>query len=109
MVQKYVVELLDDLDGSEATDTINFSLDGVNYLIDLSDDNINKFRSALEPYVSAARKADVATKSARPASRNTANKKDLSVIREWASKNGHTVSARGRIPQAILDAYEAAS
>lgn len=108
MVQKYVVELLDDLDGSEATDTINFSLDGVSYAIDLSDDNINKFRSAIEPYVNAARKADAAPRANSRASRNPANKKDLGVIRDWLRAQGHEVSSRGRIPQTLIAEYEAA-
>jgi hypothetical protein len=109
MVQKYVVELLDDLDGSEATDTVTFALDGVSYAIDLSDGNINKFRSTLEPYVAAARRADSGTKSSGRASRSPSNKKDLSAVREWASKNGYEVSSRGRIPGTVLEAYDAAN
>jgi hypothetical protein len=29
-------------------------------------------------------------------------------IREWARKNGHAVSDRGRIPASVVDAYESA-
>lgn len=29
-------------------------------------------------------------------------------VREWATANGHTVSARGRIPAAVLSAYREA-
>jgi hypothetical protein len=29
-------------------------------------------------------------------------------VREWAAANGHDVSSRGRISQAVRDAYDAA-
>lgn len=32
----------------------------------------------------------------------------LAAIRAWAGENGHTVSAHGRIPKAVIDAYHAA-
>ncbi|WP_345134066.1 Lsr2 family DNA-binding protein [Microbacterium laevaniformans] len=33
---------------------------------------------------------------------------DLAAVREWARANGHTVSERGRVPAAVLEAYAAA-
>lgn len=108
MVQKYVVELLDDIDGTEATDTITFALDGVSYAIDLSEANAEKLRDALRPYVSAARKADAGARTSKPRAAKSGAKQDLSVVREWANANGHQVSARGRIPASVTEAYEAA-
>jgi hypothetical protein len=29
-------------------------------------------------------------------------------VREWAAQNGYTLSERGRVPAAVLDAYDAA-
>jgi hypothetical protein len=34
--------------------------------------------------------------------------KELAAIREWAGANGHEVSTRGRISQAVREAYAAA-
>ena len=57
MAQKVQVLLLDDLDGSEATETVTFGLDGVSYEIDLSSGNAGRIRKDLAQYVEHARKA----------------------------------------------------
>lgn len=43
MAQKVLVSLVDDLDGSEAEETVEFGLDGVSYQIDLSGENAEEF------------------------------------------------------------------
>ncbi|WP_199444601.1 histone-like nucleoid-structuring protein Lsr2 [Umezawaea beigongshangensis] len=110
MAQKVTVTLVDDLDGSTAEETVEFGLDGVAYQIDLSDDNATKLRDALAEFVAGARRAGgrkrgtgrpVGTK-ARPAS---ADREQNQAIREWARKQGHKVSDRGRIPAEVLEAY----
>jgi hypothetical protein len=53
MAQK--VSLIDDLDGSEADETVTYSLDGQEYEIDLSEENAAKFRETLEPYIDKSR------------------------------------------------------
>ena len=57
MAQKVQVLLVDDLDGSEATETVAFGLDGASYEIDLSTGNAGKLRKELAHYVEHARKA----------------------------------------------------
>jgi hypothetical protein len=57
MAQKVQVLLVDDLDGSEATETVAFGLDGASYEIDLSSGNADKLRKELAHYVEHARKA----------------------------------------------------
>jgi hypothetical protein len=115
MAQQTTVRFIDDLDGSDASGTFDFSLDGRAYQIDLSDENAAKLRDALAPYVGAARKAGgrgrgrvgrqtaVADKPAR------SNRDQTSAIREWARANGHQISERGRIPRSVLEAYQAAN
>ena len=56
MAQRVVVTLSDDIDGSEAAETIAFGLDGKSYEIDLNEANAEKLREALAPYVEAGRK-----------------------------------------------------
>lgn len=51
------VELVDDIDGSPATTTIEFSVGGKNYSIDLSEANAAAFNEALAPYIEHARRA----------------------------------------------------
>ena len=44
MAQKVNIVLVDDLDGTEATETVTFGLDGVSYEIDLSAANATRLR-----------------------------------------------------------------
>ncbi|HEY8372336.1 MAG TPA: Lsr2 family protein [Pseudonocardiaceae bacterium] len=112
MAQKVTVELIDDLDGSKADETVEFGLDGVEYQIDLSAENASKLREALAEFVAKARRASTgggrrrgagrAGKTARPAA---ADREQNQAIREWARKRGMKVSDRGRIPADVLEAY----
>ena len=69
MAQKVHIVLEDDLDGSPATETVSFGLDGKTYEIDLNDKNAGKLRDALAQYVGAGRSAGgVAAAAARRSS-----------------------------------------
>ena len=56
MAQKVHIVLVDDLDGSDATQTVSFGLDGTSYELDLNDKNAAALREALSGYVGHARK-----------------------------------------------------
>ena len=112
MAQRVV--LTDDLDGSEATQTITFVIDGQEYAIDLSEDNIQRFHAALEPFVSASRhvtRQTTPTRRGRGDGRRRSGSRwrdDIPQIRAWAEAQGMDVSARGRIKKEVLDAYDEA-
>ena len=57
MTKKIHVHLIDDLDASEASETLRFEVDGRPYEIDLSSDNAQKFRAEIGPYIRHARRA----------------------------------------------------
>ena len=57
MAQKVQVLLVDDIDGSDADETVTFSLDGVSYEIDLTDANAQKLRDDLSTWIGHARRA----------------------------------------------------
>jgi hypothetical protein len=110
MAKQTVTLLTDDLDGGEADRTIEFGLDGVIYRIDLSEKNAGKLRKALDPYLAVASKVGRTGANGRIASRAAAtptrsNREQNHAIREWAVKNGHEVSERGRIPASIVKAF----
>ncbi|MDR6573565.1 MULTISPECIES: Lsr2 family protein [unclassified Curtobacterium] len=114
MAQKVTTHLVDDLTGDTIEEgkgrTVSFSFDGNHYEIDLSDDNAETLREAFSDYVAAARKVS-SGRQARTSAGSTAkrgNSDELAKIREWANANGHEVSSRGRISQAVRDAYDAA-
>ncbi|MFJ4221763.1 Lsr2 family protein [Curtobacterium luteum] len=113
MAQKVTTHLVDDLTGDviEAGNgrTVQFGFDGVNYEIDLSDDNVDAFREALSDYIAGARKVSGRSSGKAPsAPKAHSNADELAKIREWAAANGHEVAARGRISQHVRDAYDAA-
>lgn len=108
MARKARVLLIDDLDGGEAGQTVSFNLDGRAYEIDLSDANAARLREALAPFITAARRVPP-RRPRPPADGDAAVGRDRSAaIRAWAKAQGRQVSDRGRIAQAIIDAYHAA-
>ena len=112
MAQKVHIVLEDDIDGSEANETVSFGLDGTSYEIDLNDDNAARLREALASYIGHARKISGTRRSARRTNGNSAAASDGSAsakeIREWARDNGHEVPERGRIPSEVREAFESA-
>jgi hypothetical protein len=56
MTKKIHVQLVDDLDASEASETLRFEIDGRAYEIDLSSRNAQRFRAEISPYVAHARR-----------------------------------------------------
>ena len=110
MAQKTLIQLVDDLDGTPLTDgegkTVTFALEGVTYEIDLTHAHVDELTEILAPYVTAGRK--VGRKSAARTAGAKSDPEELQKIRDWAGKNGHIVSSRGRISAAVRDAYNAA-
>ncbi|MGP2439183.1 histone-like nucleoid-structuring protein Lsr2 [Streptomyces sp. JW3] len=104
MAQRVVVTYFDDIDGSEAAETIAFGLDGKMYEIDLNEANARKLRDALEPYVEAGRKRSRSGRTYR----QTEVAPDPAAVRAWAQANRMEVPARGRIPKRVYEAFAAA-
>ena len=116
MAQKTIVTLVDDLTGevAENISTVEFTLDGRAYQLDLTDENSAKLHDVVSQYVNAGRKIGGRRRSSvRPgrAIKSTGpgpgyNRETLKSIREWAKKNGYQVSDRGRLPGEVLQAWE---
>jgi hypothetical protein len=106
-MRKTIMVLEDDLDGSEASETLNFSVDGAEYEIDLNGDHANELRSALSRYTNVARK--VTSGRGRPVARKSSGAvTDAKAIRMWATDKGLQVNTRGRIQADIVEKYLAA-
>lgn len=111
MARKVQVILTDDLDGNGADETVTFALDGTSYEIDLSSKNSKALRDALSVYVGHARRVTRGRRSGTSAggrSAATTDRAQTQAIRDWARRNGHKVSDRGRIPSTVLDAFNSA-
>ena len=113
MAKKVTVTLVDDFDGEGAADeTVEFGLDGVSYEIDLSTKNAAKLRTDLKQWVEAGRRVGGRRRGRSAGSgrgRAAIDREQSAAIREWARRNGHNVSTRGRIPADVIDAFHAAT
>ncbi|MFC4516406.1 MULTISPECIES: histone-like nucleoid-structuring protein Lsr2 [Streptomyces] len=106
MAQKIITIYTDDLTGAEESEasTHHFSLDGVEYEIDLGPDSYEKLLEALAPFMTGGRKLGRGKKLtgrnvvARPS-------QDAAAMRAWAKDSGYSVNERGRVPAEIREAY----
>jgi hypothetical protein len=107
MAQKIVMLLEDDLDGSKASETVSFGLDGVEYIIDLNEVHANELREAVSKFTAAARKV---ARGKTPARRTASSGNDTNTkaIRAWAIESGIPINSRGRIQADVIERYQAA-
>lgn len=125
MAQKVQVMVTCDLHGDDSVggvDTLKFGFDGYNYEIDLCNEHSEQVHNQLQELISHARRAQGGrgrrstpsrTRAERPSpdgaeSRAVSDREQLQAIREWARGQGYDVKSRGRIPQVIVEEYEAA-
>ena len=116
MAKRVIHELIDDLDGGIAEESVSFGLDGVQYTIDLSAKNAAALRDALAPFVGAATKLGRTAAATglqgrggrvRPVLSARAEREQNRAIREWAQNQGLQVSDRGRIRSDIVERFHA--
>ena len=114
MAQKVNIVLIDDIDQTDAEETVTFGLDGKEYAIDLNDANAAALRDALAPYVAHARPVSGGRgrrsggSSAPRSSASTTGGPAASEVRAWARDNGFEVPERGRVSAEVREAYAAA-
>lgn len=113
MAQKVIREFIDDIDGSQAERTFTFAVDGTQYEIDLSSENIAEFKSAIGGFIESGRKVKPGVYTHRARSSNGSSgsgrgKEQLRAIRDWLRQKGHSVQDRGRIPANLIAEFDAA-
>lgn len=114
MAQKVITEFIDDIDGSPAERTFTFAVDGTNYEIDLSTENIAEFKSAIGGFIESARKVKGSRSSNGRRTQNAGanggrqSREQTQAVRDWARQQGHNISNRGRIPSSIQQAFDEA-
>jgi hypothetical protein len=105
MAQRTIITVHDDLDGTEAAETVKFGLDGASYEIDLSEEHAKELRHSLSAYVAAARRATPTGKTYR----TTLVAPDPAAVRAWARSHNIEIPARGRLPRTVIDQFTAAN
>lgn len=109
MAQKIQTLFIDDIDGGEAEGTVRFALDGAEYEIDLNAKHSQELRSALDKYVTHARKAGGAARRGTARGGRRASTADTVAVRAWARENGIDIKDRGRVPADVVAKYQAAT
>ena len=105
MATRTVTELLDDITGQAADETVYFGLDGVEYEIDMTAKNAAALRNALGPWQEHARKL---ARHGGPVMRHVPSGVDNRAVRAWAASNGIELAERGRIPSHVIEQYREA-
>jgi hypothetical protein len=113
----------ENVDGAQ---TVSFGFDGYDYSLDLCKEHADDFHNTVQGLISwssdrtrsgagrrSSRRSPSAEEGAGAVSaappRSSADRERLKAIRDWARENGHpNLGDRGRIPQAIVAAYDAA-
>jgi hypothetical protein len=113
MAKRVIHELIDDINGQPADESLTFGLDGVQYEIDLTSKNATKLRDALAPFVAAGSKVGRGGvgvgrgRDGRGRAPARSDREANQAIRDWAKSHNIEVSDRGRIKQDIVDRYHA--
>lgn len=108
MAQRVNIVMTSDLSGDEGAESYAFGLDGQDYEIDLTPKEGEALRKALAKYVGAARQVK-GRGGRRKGAAAVKGGPTAAEIREWAQANTDLeVPARGRIPNEVREAYDAA-
>jgi hypothetical protein len=103
MAKRVTYQLIDDLDQSVIAEgdgeTVEFSLGGARYVVDLSSEHAEQLRADFSKWIEAARRNDA------PASDTPPSPDERRAIREWARTNGVELGSRGQIPRDIVESF----
>ena len=111
MATKTIQTRVSDLSGQEGAQAVSFAFNGVTYAVDLTEEEFQGLHEVLARYIGVATRVPSGrgrAGGAAPTQSGTARRSKLDAVRAWARQNGHTISERGRVPGAVLAAYDAA-
>jgi hypothetical protein len=108
MAKTLVEVLVDDLDGTEAVESVRLGWNGQWRQLELSEKNLAALSKAIDRFWDAGRPTKSEAGGRRRGSAGTGGR-DPRAIRVWAAENGIAVPARGRIPREIEDRYNEAT
>src|SRR5215207_9830430 len=115
MAKTTVEVLVDDLDGSEAAETVRIGWNGQWRELELSEKNMAALSKTFDKFWNVARpvRETGPTRRRRPSAgsrpaRSSNGQRDPKAIRLWATENGLRVPSRGRIPRDVEEQYNRA-
>ncbi|MCI6583827.1 MAG: Lsr2 family protein [Mobiluncus porci] len=105
MAKKVTTVLIDDIDKSEAKETVQFALDGINYEIDLNENHARELREAFDRWIKAGRKTTGRRRRGTGSPINSEAREMNRKVRTWAQNKGIKVSDRGRVAASLVEQY----
>ena len=109
MAKTLVEVLVDDLDGTEAVESVRLGWNGQWRQLELSERNLAALSKAIDRFWDAGRPMRSEPAGARRRATTATGGRDPRAIRVWAAENGIAVPARGRIPRDVEDRYNEAT
>ncbi len=109
MATQTTVETICDITGAPAVETVPFAVRGKSYVIDLSSEALADFEAAFAGFIESARVAGKVATVAKGGGNGAAkiDPEQSRAMRDWARRNGYTVSDRGRLSVEVVAAYHA--
>ena len=113
MATQTTITFVDDIDGStEGVERYTFNWLGTDYEIDLAPKSAKKLIDVMSVYTEKAtrvsRSRSAGGARGREAVSAQASKEEVQAVRSWAREQGLEVSDRGRVSQAVKEAYDQA-
>ena len=111
MAIQRTVTFVDDIDGStEGVEHYTFNWLGTDYEIDLAPKSAKKLVDVMNTYTAKATRVPKAKSGSggRGSGRTKTSREEVAEMRSWAREQGMEVSDRGRVSEAIKDAYHQA-
>ena len=128
MSREVIIRIRDDIDGSDADETIVFSVRGQTYEVDLSAANVELFDKSLAEWLKVARKADPPKRRKKAAAKSVTAQEPVPLVpplhnaavdpagnrltpaqraevRAWGIANGYPQRTTGRITREVLNAW----
>jgi hypothetical protein len=99
MAKTVIVKLTDDIDGSDADETIHFALDGRTYEIDVSAANATKIRQVLQPFIEKGRPSNT-TRNAKGRSTPRTTPAEMTMYSELTGEEKNRFRAWADMPTA---------
>ncbi len=106
-MKQEVVYLVDDLSGKSGDDvtTTHFSVDGVDYEIDLDGKNRQSFDRMIFKFIENGRRVPKAAKKQTRKQNYPYSRELQKDVRAWAQKKGISVPDRGRLKKAVVEEF----
>ncbi|MDO4910899.1 MAG: Lsr2 family protein [Corynebacterium sp.] len=111
MGRREIIQYYDDLDSTPLSHDdltiVRFSVNGSDYILEVSPANAEKFHEAIKPFVAVAHR-EPSVRARRRMGGQAQDKVRAKVVREWAQSQGIPVAPRGKVRQSVFDRYYAA-